>query len=487
MASMNASRGETKEAANKWPATVTAVLGTFSVVLSSTILVVALPRLIDDLAVDQGTAQWLITGFLAAMTAAMLMNAWCVDRFGLRTTFLGAMAVFFIGSVLGFFAPGIEGLIAARVLQGAAAGVIQPFGMVVIFRAFAEHERGRGYGFYGLGAIVAPAVSPVLGGLLVDWVSWRATFLVALPACAVGALMGARYLSGRDPDSPSKPLDVVGMALVSLSLTALLGSLALGTRTGWTGFTALGGVTLGGLAFAGFLVRQWFHAAPLLDPRVFRSPALAGGFVLTAAVGAGIYASTYLLPLYLQDVIGLTPSATGALMMPAGLAMAVSFPVAGWLADRAPRWVPVLGGAGSFIVSCVLLALDGPETTMFGLASLILLGRVGLGLILPTATAGAMVGLDRREVSLASGALSFGRQLSAALGVSLISIVLDLGAGVHEERFATLDEMARRVEMMHGYTMAFIVLALGMVAALPALWWRRGGDGDLIPENRSAH
>lgn len=461
------------KAGGKWLATFTAVVGTFSVVLSSTILIVAMPRIMEDLAIDQGTAQWLVTGFLIAMIAAMLTNMWSVERFGLRATYIGAMAVFCVGGVLGASGPGIEWLITARVLQGAAAGVIQPVGMVLIFRVFPESERGRGYGLYGLGTIVAPAIAPMLGGFMVEWVSWRATFLVALPGCGIGALMALRHLSGREVLAPARPFDIVGLMLVIGSLTALIWASSLGTRTGWAGPMAFG-VLVGGVAgLGGFLLRQWFHPAPLLDLRVFKSPVVVGGGALTAAVGGGTYAMSYVLPLYLQHVIGLSPSAAGALMTPAGLAMGVCFPIAGWLADRAHPAVPVMGGCGLFIASCVLLATWGATAGLTGLAFMIVAGRVGLGLILPAAMAGVMAGLGRREISQASGVLSFGRQISAALGVSLISILLDPGSGAHQEGGAGLGETARWAKLAHGYSTAFLAMAAGMAVVPPALWWMR--------------
>ncbi|AWK85170.1 MFS transporter [Azospirillum thermophilum] len=169
----------------RWLATASAMLGTFSVVLAATILNVALPQLMTVFAVDRQTIQWLVTGFLAAMTTAMLLSAWSVERFGIRATFVAAMLVFSAGSLLGAASPGVAWLIVARILQGAAAGIVQPLGMMVIFRVFHPAERGKGFGIYGLGVILAPSIAPVLGGLLVDLFSWRATFLVALPVCLV--------------------------------------------------------------------------------------------------------------------------------------------------------------------------------------------------------------------------------------------------------------------------------------------------------------
>ncbi|HYG87345.1 MAG TPA: DHA2 family efflux MFS transporter permease subunit [Azospirillum sp.] len=456
-------------AREKWLATATAMVGTFSMVLAATILNVALPGLMRIFAVDQQTVQWLVTGFLAAMTTAMVANAWCVERFGIRTTYVAAMVVFCAGSVLGACSPDIGWLIVARILQGAAAGLIQPLGMLVIFRVFAEGERGKGFGIYGLGVILAPAIAPVIGGLLVDLVSWRATFLIALPACAVGLPMALAHLPGRDDTLPVRRLDVAGLVLLAGTLAVLLWALSSGPKIGWDRFAVQGGLIAGGLGLAAFLVWEWFAPSPLLELRVFRSPAFVGGFLLTLVLGGGLYASTYLIPLYLQQVKGMMPSGTGLLLLPGGLAMAATFPVAGWLTDRVARSVPILCGGALFIASCALMGGIDAATGIPWLLLWILVGRVGLGLMMPPVTAGSLLLLEPHEVPQASGAINFGRQLGSSLGVSLISIVLDVASGSHRDGFALLDEAARRAALAHGYDVAFLTLAGVFAVSLSAL------------------
>lgn len=458
-----------RSARAKWLATTTAMLGTFSVVLAATILTVALPQLMSVFAIDQQTVQWLVTGFLAAMTTAMLLNAWCVERFGVRVTYIGAMAVFCVGCLLGAFSPDIGWLIAARVLQGAAAGVIQPLGMIVIFQVFDPHERGKGFGVYGLGVILAPAIAPVLGGLLVDLLSWRATFLVALPVCAASIPMALAHLSGRDHALPARRLDVAGLVLLAGTLAVLLWALSSGLQIGWGEPAVRGGLLAGALGMAAFLGWEWFCRSPLLELRVFRSWAFVGGFLLTLAMGGGLYASTYLIPLYLQQVKGLTPSATGLMLLPAGLAMAATFPIAGRLTDRVARAVPILCGGALFVASCGLMAASGMATAVPWLVLWILVGRVGLGLMMPPVTAGSLMPLEPQHLLQASGAINFGRQLGGSLSVSLISIVLDAAAGTHEDGFALLDEAGRHAALAHGYQIAFLTLGIALTVALSAV------------------
>ncbi|MDN5939433.1 MAG: MFS transporter, partial [Salinisphaera sp.] len=273
-------------------------MGTISVVLATTIVNVAIPAIMADFGLDQVRAQWLATGFLAAMTATMLTSAPLMQRLGQRRTFTAALALFFVASVLAALSWNSAVMIAARILQGAVAGIIQPLAMVVIFQTFPDHERGRALGLYGMGVVLAPALGPTLGGLLVDTLSWRAVYLAPLPFCALGLLGAWRTLDNRRP-APSGPFDWLGMALLAPGLFALLAGLV-GLSVHGGGAAQGSMLVLATLLLAAFLLRQWRARSPLVSLAVFRYPALALSVVLALIYGAGLYASTYLLPLLVQ-------------------------------------------------------------------------------------------------------------------------------------------------------------------------------------------
>jgi DHA2 family multidrug resistance protein len=453
----------------KWLATATAMIGTFSMVVEATILNVALPDIMASFAVGQQTAQWLVTGFLAAMTAGMLLNAWCVERFGMRGTFVGAILVFCAASLTGALAPSIGALILARVAQGAAAGVIQPLGMIVVFEVFDPRERGRGFGLYGLGVVLGPAVAPMIGGLLVDLASWRAVFLVVLPTCVAAVPMALAFLRGGRAANPP-PLDVAGLALLAGTLAVSLWAMASGPRVGWTQPAVSGGLLIGLAGAVAFVAWEWFCPAPLLNLRAFRSGGFASGFLLSAMIGVGLYASTYLIPLYLQQVMHLEPSAAGLVLLPAGLAMAFTFPLAGRLTDRLPSAAVALIGILFFLGSCVMLARADAAGGLVWFTLGIVVGRIGLGLLMPPVSAGSLRLLDVRMVPQGSGAINFGRQLGGAVGVGLIAVVLNVGSGAHRPGFAELGEAAQRAAQAEGYHIAFYALAASFAAALLPLW-----------------
>ena len=206
----------------RWLATITVMLGTMSVVLASTIINVAIPTIMVEFQLAQDQVHWLATGFLAAMTVGMLLNAWCAQRFGARGAYLLAMGLFIVVSIIGAVSEQFPLLVAARIGQGLLAGLVQPLAMITIFQVFPLNRRGQAMGIYGLGVVLGPAIAPAIGGVLVDTLSWRAVFLVVLPACVVGMAMAWRYLPGKDREAPPLRLDTAGVLLLAMGMTAVL-------------------------------------------------------------------------------------------------------------------------------------------------------------------------------------------------------------------------------------------------------------------------
>jgi EmrB/QacA subfamily drug resistance transporter len=475
-----------------WLATASVMMGSIAMVLNATIVNVALPDIMRDLQTGMDTAQLISTGFLAAMTATMLLNAWLVARLGIRQTFVTAVSLFMVASLLGAMAPTVEILVTARVLQGAAAGVLQPLAMLVIFQAFPPDRRGFAMGIFGFGVVLAPALGPTVGGVTVEYLSWRYVFMVALPFCLAGLYMGSLFLPRKDAGESTISFDGTGFALICLFLVTVLGALARAETLGWTSMpvmTALSCALLSGIAF---LVRETRASEPLLDLRLFRQPGYGAAAVVAFIFGAGIYGSTYLVPLLVQNVQGYSPVESGLLLMPAGLVLAVVFPVAGRLADSSPEHRLLMGGLFLFALSSWLLVGVNSATTFGTLVWWIIVGRIGLGLMLPSLNAGALRALPDRLVSQGSGAINFVRQLGGALGVNLLAIFLHYRSLRHVPELAAADGVAGSgVEQLRmlasvegnipGYQDSFLLVAVVcLLAILPA--WRMKPQQAEVPE-----
>ena len=417
----------------RWLVTLTALTGTLSCILSSTIVNVALPEIMGALGMGQEEGQLLSTGFLAANTGAMLLNAWAVERFGYRATYLGSLAVFIVASILAGMAGSAGLMVACRVAQGAAAGLLQPLSMQLIFLVFPPERRGTAMGMFSFGVVMAPAVGPALGGVLVDAFSWHAVFYLCLPTAFLGMGMGLFFMPGRRDQVAGRQFDFPGAVLLALALGTLLLGLTDGQHHGWGSNRVVGELVFAFCASLGFLGWQMRAPAPLMDPRVFAERGFAMASLVAFIYGAAIFGSTYLLPLLVQTVQGYTPTRSGLVLMPAGIVVAFVFLAAGRLADFIPPWIPVSLGLLIFALSCWLIGGVGTDTPFWGLAWWILIGRVGLGLTMPSMNVGAMRALPPRLFGQGAGSINFMRMLGGAFGTNLLAVYLERRTQLHAE------------------------------------------------------
>ncbi len=431
----------------KWLATITVMMGTISMVLTTTIINVAIPDIMGAFGISQDQAQWLSTGFLAAMTATMLLNAWAISAFGQRNTYVGALVIFIFASIMGGLSPNHSVLIISRVLQGAMAGLIQPLAMLTIFQVFRPEERGSAMGIYGIGVVLAPALGPTLGGLLVDNFDWRAVFFVALPFCIIGIFLAPFFMIPKESKKQPISLDWSGFLLLSLFLVFLLYGLSNGQRLGWDHANVQSSLLLSIIFGLSFMWRETHTSDPLLDVRIFTIRRFAAGSGVAFIYGAGLFGSTYLLPLFVQNIQGFTPTASGILLMPAGLALGLIFPLAGRLSDRLSPDMLIIPGLVFFSYSCFLLAHGDVNTPFWTMAMWIVMGRVGLGLVLPPLNARSVASLPPEWFAQGAGAINFMRQLGGAFGVNLLSIILDRRTFFHNEWLAQTQTHASSITL----------------------------------------
>jgi len=443
------------------------MVGTVSTILAATIINVAFPALIREFNIGHDSLQWVATGFLAATTTTMLATAWLVESFGQRRTFVGALAVFLAASALGAASWSTEVLIASRVLQGAATGVLQPLAMVALFDVFPPERRGSAMGMFGFGIVLAPAVGPVVGGLLVQSFGWRSIFLLSMPFCVAGMLLGWRFLRRRTSLGKRHPFDWGGAILLAAALVALLNVPVVGHRAGWTSAALAGLAALTALLTLAFIAWEFRSAAPLLAMRLFGIGGFRSAALVAFAYGLGLFGSTYLIPVFVQDISGYSPSRAGYLLLWPGLALALAIALAGKLTDRVePRWV-VAAGLACFALSSALLAVAGVQTSFAELVAWLILGRIGLGMIIPALNVGAVQALDSQYVAYAAASVNFVRQLGGAIGVNLLAVLLEWRLGAHAEPGGAAT----------AFQECFGVVTIAFAAALiPALSMRKHGN-----------
>lgn len=419
-----------------WWLMLTSILATLATLLAGTIINVAIPHAMGAFGVGQDQAQWLATANLASGTAGMLLTAWSVERLGMRLTLLLSLAVFTAGCLIGGFSTSMEVMVLGRILQGVPSGIITPLGMSVIFQVFPPGRQGLAMGVSSIGIILAPALGPAVGGMLVDSFSWRYVFFLGVPISLLCIPLTLMFAPGRATDSPRQRLDVLGLALASAAITLLLVGLTNGEREGWNEDLTLLEIGSALLLFALFVLWQRRASQPLMNLAVFRSRQFSvmvlAGFVL----GGGLFGSTYILPLFLQVTQGLTPTDAGLALMPAGLVMALVFPLCGRLADRVPARTLMSAGIVIFAVSFVLMTRADANTGFWLLAWWMVIGRIGIALAMPSLNIGAIGAVPPEMVHQASGTLNFLRQLGGAFGVNLLSMALERRHSFHIDALA---------------------------------------------------
>ncbi|MEO9523353.1 DHA2 family efflux MFS transporter permease subunit [Marinobacter alexandrii] len=445
----------------RWLAVATVMLGTMATVLSATVVNVALHDIMLEFGIRQGRVHWLATGFIAAMTTTMLASSWLLDHFGVRKTLAGAMFIFTVISIAGGFATTPEQLIAARIGQGAMAGLMQPMGMYLVFRIFPREKRGQAMGIYGMGVILAPALGPVLGGFLVDQLSWRYVMFAPAPVTIIGVAMAWRFL----PLPPSRPqpyrFDLLGLILLGATLALSLDTLnRLQNLAGQETRVAIGGV-LSALALVLFLVRERRARHPLVNIALLRKPVFLYANLGALALGLALFGSTYLIPLFVQTALDYTATDAGLLMLPAGVVLGMTFPLAGRMADRQSARKLVVFGIALFAASAVLFAVSDLALAFGWLALWTVVGRIGIGFMLPALSIGALNPLAPEELGAGSSTINFARQLGGAFGVNMVALTIEFGE--HHNGMPTIEAF---------HTAWWLVAVFVALAAIP-VWKMR--------------
>ncbi|MCS6811070.1 MAG: DHA2 family efflux MFS transporter permease subunit, partial [Tepidimonas sp.] len=415
----------------RWRLLLSVMIGAMAALVSSTVVNVAIPDLSHHFGLGQDQAQWVTSGFMAATVVAMLTTPWMLARFGFRRTYTLCMAVLVAGGVAGGVAPHYALVLAARLAEGVAAGIVQPIPAIIILRAFGPDEQGRASGLFGMGVVLAPALGPSLGGLLVDAWGWRAIFFLVVPFGLVSWALARRYVPvtapGGVPARPGLALDGIGLMLATAATLALL--LGLTALHGGPPGHAAAWLVLAGATLAAFVAwqRRLAHRGrlqPLMHLAVFTHRAFAAGSVVSLIYGAALFGSTYLFPVYLQLGLGLSASWVGALLLPAGVVLALTIAIVGRLADRLPAHRLVAVGLALLTLSFVAFALLPVGAPLALLVALAVLGRIGLGFVLPSLNLGAMRGLPAAQLPHGSSAIGVLRMLGGSMGVSVCGVFL---------------------------------------------------------------
>ncbi|MGW4245356.1 MDR family MFS transporter [Nocardia sp. NPDC004722] len=401
------------------------VLATFTVILNETIMINAIPRLMKDLHVSSElTAQWVSTAFMLTMAAVIPVTGWFLQRVTTRRAYALAMGTFLVGTALAAVAPTFAVLLVGRVIQAGGTAVMMPLLMTTLMTVVPENDRGRVMGNVTLAISVAPAMGPVISGLVLQIGSWRWLFVLVLPIAAAVTALGLRKLENVGEPQPGS-IDWISVLFAAFGFGGLVYGLSkfAGGSTVVPALIVAGGAALIAI-FAFRQISLQRNGTPLLDLRVLLAPTYAKSLILMAVAFLAMMGSMILLPLYLQNLRDLTPLKTGLLVMPGGLAMGLLGPTVGKIFDRFGGRVLVIPGAigiTAALAGFTQLSLTSPYALLVAMHVLLMVSLAAT--FTPVFTLG-LGALPMHLYSHGSSMLATLQQVAAAFGTALVVTVM---------------------------------------------------------------
>ncbi|MEV6712277.1 MDR family MFS transporter [Lentzea sp. NPDC051208] len=456
------------------------VLATFVVILNETLMINAIPRLMESLHVTEQAAQWVSTAFMLTMAAVIPVTGWFLQRVTTRQGYAIAMGVFLAGTALSAAAPTFAILLVGRIVQAAGTAVMMPLLMTTLMTVVPEQDRGRVMGNVTLAISVAPALGPAISGLILQLGSWRLLFVAVLPIAGAVTYFGLRHLDNIGEPKVST-LDWASAAMATLGFGGLVYGLSLfGERESHLG-PSIGIVIAGAALIAFFVLRQLKlqrTGAPLMDLRTLKHRTFTLSLALMCIAFLTMMGSMILLPLYLQNLRGLTPLQTGLLLMPGGLAMGLLGPTVGRLYDRLGSRPLVLPGSIGIVLSLAgftQISMTMPYWQVLALHALLMVSLAAT--FTPIFTLG-MGALPPNMYPHGSSILGTLQQVAAALGTALVVTVMSARATT-----LVAEGAAAGAAQLSGMKLAFViatVLAVVTIVVAYMLPSRTATSGDVV-------
>lgn len=352
------------------------ISGMIMVIIDSTVVNVAMPKLVEDFNQTLSYMQWAITAYTLAMAAVIPLAGWLSDRFGAKKIFIISIVLFIIGSVLCSTSQSATQLIIYRILQGLGGGMVAPIGIAIVYRLAPREKMGSMMGLIGIPMLLGPALGPILSGYFIEYVSWHWIFLINLPIGILAVILGVKFLPSLEKKEVPV-LDKIGMILAPITFATIAYGVNQGAKD-WTSSNTIISLAIGGIALILFIIVEVRQKQPLLELRVFTSSDFTRGIVLAWILQIAQFGATLLIPLYLQGVRGYSPLSTGIYMLPQALASGLMMPIGGRLYDRIGARPLAL--TGLTVISAALYMLSGisPDTQLVYV--MICLGMLGAGM-----------------------------------------------------------------------------------------------------------
>ncbi len=415
--------------------TLIIVIGTFMAILDTSILNVALPKLMVLFSVDTKQIEWVLTAYMLVSGAIIPITTYLGERFGYRRVYVWSVGSFTAGSLLCGMAWNNPSLVAFRVIQGIGGGLIMPVGAALMFRFIPREKMGTAMGIFGLSMAMAPSIGPTLGGLIVEEYSWRWLFMINVPIGIISIFLCQMLL----PETQRRNMgsfDFWGLILSSGSAFLYLLALAEGENWGWGSYTIVMLLVTATAMLALLIVVELNHPEPMLDLRLFKHRRFSYSVVLTSGLFIAMITGVVLIPIYLQSIRGYSAIQTGLLMMPQAIAMGLSMPISGKLFDKIGARPLVMVGIPLILYSTYELHTLSIDTPASVISTLLVFRGIGMGLtMMPINTAGVN-GMSPMKAGAGTAMSTLIRSVAGSIGLALTTVLLENRQVLHQHRMA---------------------------------------------------
>ncbi|MCX6230470.1 MAG: DHA2 family efflux MFS transporter permease subunit [Bacteroidetes bacterium] len=422
----------------KWFVLANIMIGTFMAVLDSTIVNVGLPKIMSTFGVGLDKIEWVITAYMLAMAVMLPTSGWIADKFGFKRIYFLGLFFFTLGSLLCGLSNDENTLIISRIIQGLGAGTIQPLGMAIVTREFPVKQRGIALGFWAISAAASISFGPLIGGYLVDNFSWQLIFDVNIPV-GIMAMLFTIIVQKEYINKKIRGFDFIGFISVVIFLPVLLFALSEGNAAtnsmGWSAPYILFCFAISIIALAVFITHELTTEHPLLELRLLKNTNFGAANLILFIFSIGMFGSTFLMPLYLQNSLGYTAIQAGSVFLPVGIIQGIASPLAGFFSNKTSAKIPIILGlillTFSFYLNSKLSFLSEHN---FIMTSLYIRG-FAMGIIYTPLSAMSLLTISRDKMAQASAITNTIRQIAGSIGVAIFTTLLASRVNYHAQQF----------------------------------------------------
>lgn len=410
-----------------WTLIVTSV-AVFMMSLDNLVVTTALPVIKTELGASLGSLEWTVNAYTLSYAVLLLTGAALGDRLGRRRVFLAGLVLFTVASAVAALAPTIHTLVAARVLQGIGGGIATPLTLTLLSAAVSPARRGLALGVWGAISGVAVAVGPVVGGAVVEGLSWQWIFWINVP---IGiALLPVAWRRLMESTGPNRSLDLPGLGLISVGLLGLVWGLVRGNDHGWTSFGVAGPIAAGAILLSAFILRERYTAEPMVPLRFFRNRAFSAANATSLLMSFGMFGAIFLLAQFFQVVQGYSPLEAGLRTLPWTAMPILVAPVAGMLSDRVGARPPLVAGMFLMTIGLGWFALITSPTVGYGsLVPPLVVSGVGMSFFFAPVSNLVLSTVKRKEEGKASGVNNTVREVGGVFGIAVLASVFSAVGG----------------------------------------------------------